>query len=158
MTVLKSLIRGKPAPDEFATATAATVATVRGQSGGSVAAVATVAVATPQNRGATAALPSEREALATATAATVATDRQPEPESVTDIEARLREIARAHNLDWAEARRWMRDIDVLAAAEYLSSPDPRDREGVVTWLKVLSDRSIPKMPVEWLDEMQRRPN
>jgi hypothetical protein len=81
-----------------------------------------------------------------------------EPPPANDIEAQLREIARANGICWAECRRWMRPCDVLAAAEYLSSPDPRDRDGVVVWLRLLADPTVLKMPVEWLDEMQRRPN
>jgi hypothetical protein len=63
-----------------------------------------------------------------------------------------------NGIDWTEARRWMRDIDVLAAQAYLSSSDERDRDGLVVWLRLLADKRVAKMPVEWLDEMQRRPN
>jgi hypothetical protein len=80
---------------------------------------------------------------------------EPPPSSTED---RLKAIARAHNLDWTEARRWLRDCDIEAAQAYLDSPDPRDREGLVVWLRLLGDKRIAKMPPEWLDEMQRRPS
>jgi hypothetical protein len=80
---------------------------------------------------------------------------EPEPSSTED---RLREIARAHSIDWMEARRWMRLEDVAAAEPYLNSDDERDRQGVVTWLRLLADPAIVKIPPERIDAMQRRPN
>jgi hypothetical protein len=85
---------------------------------------------------------------------------KPEPPPATDTEAQLRRIAAAHNLDWAEIKKWLRPCDVEASGAYLRSSDSRDRQGLVHWLRLLSDRSIPKLPPQWLDELdrQRRPS
>jgi hypothetical protein len=84
--------------------------------------------------------------------------RQSEFPPANDTEARLREIARMNGIDWREARKWLRDIDVLAAEPYLNSDDPRDREGLAHWLRLLADPNVVKLKPEWLDEMQRRPS
>jgi hypothetical protein len=84
---------------------------------------------------------------------------EPEPE-LSSTEDRLKAIARANGIDWTEARRWLRPEDIEASRAYLDSEDERDRLGVVFWLKILADKSIPKMPPSWVDELdrQRRPN
>jgi hypothetical protein len=86
-----------------------------------------------------------------------ATTAEPPPSSTED---RLRRIAAEHGLDWCEIQRWLRPEDIEASGAYLDSEDERDRLGVVFWLKILADKSIPKMPPSWVDELdrQRRPN
>jgi hypothetical protein len=76
----------------------------------------------------------------------------------TSTEDRLRRIAAEHGLDWCEIQRWLRPEDVEASRAYLDSENERDRLGVVFWLKILSDKSIPKMPVEWLPGTSRKPS
>jgi hypothetical protein len=77
---------------------------------------------------------------------------------LSSTEDRLREIARANGICWTEARRWMRDVDVEAAQAYLDSEDPRDRAGVVHWLRLLADPAIPKFKPDEIPCSARRPN
>lgn len=65
--------------------------------------------------------------------------------AITD-ESRLKEIARMQGMDWTAARAGMSDKDIEASRPYLDSDDPREYEGIVTWLRVLADPSIVKIP------------
>jgi hypothetical protein len=77
---------------------------------------------------------------------------------LSSTEDRLKAIARANGIDWTEARRWMRDVDVLAAQAYLDSEDELDRRGVVHWLRLLADPAIPKFKPDEIPCSARRPN
>jgi hypothetical protein len=86
----------------------------------------------------------------------VSRDSQAPDTAHADPETRLRRIAAEHNLAWCEIQRWLRPEDIEASRAYFESDDPRDREGLVFWLKILADKSIPKMPPEWLEKSGKR--
>lgn len=68
-------------------------------------------------------------------------------EKVVDALAlRLQSIAETHGIDWLACLRWLGPEDIEASRPYLDSDDPREYEGIVTWLRVLADPSIVKIP------------
>lgn len=60
--------------------------------------------------------------------------------------SRLQSIAETHGIDWRACLLWLSPEDIEASRPYLESDDPREYEGIVTWLRVLADPSIVKIP------------